>query len=162
MFTRCPAPSFLLPGSSCFAVNSSSHGPHIKGQKDRGPGQAARGIETDEQGTREEMKKGKSGQRVWRIRTGEGQGKQKQGRSMVRPGRKHRVGWGSRRGWESRDLRRQQAAWCCKICPCIHFHISEKPLRHPPSQSSASSFSSCSVFSQGHPLLRPPALSEHL
>lgn len=23
----------------------------------------------------------------------------------------------------SRGLRRQQAGWCCKICPCIHFHI---------------------------------------
>lgn len=27
-------------------MNSSSHGTHIKAQKDRGPGQAARGIET--------------------------------------------------------------------------------------------------------------------
>lgn len=139
-------------------MNSSSHGPHIKGQKDRGPGQAARGNETDEQGTREEMKRGKSGQRVWRNRMGEGQGKQKQ--SMVRDRRKHRVGWGSRRGRESRD---EKTAGCLVLQNLPMYSLSHFRKAPPtPSQSSASSFSSCSVFSQGHSLIRPPPLSEHL
>lgn len=44
--TPHPTPSFLLTGSSCFAVNSSSHGSHIKAE-DRRPGRAARGTDTE-------------------------------------------------------------------------------------------------------------------
>ena len=49
-------------------------------------------------------------------------------RRLVKDGRKLRVGQGERAEVGEQNLRRQQAGRCCKICPCIHFHFSEKPL----------------------------------
>lgn len=51
----------------------------------------------------------------------------------MRDGRKHRVGQGKRAGVGSRGVKRQRAAWCCKICPCPRFHISESPSDTPTS-----------------------------
>ena len=124
-----PTPSFLLTGSSCFAVNSSSHGSHIKAEKDRRPGRAARGTDTEM--NRAPGKRRGSRARVdmrWGELGGRGTGQAETERSLVKDGRKLRVGQGERVEVGDQNLRRQQAGRCCKICPCIHFHISEKPL----------------------------------
>lgn len=124
-----PTPSFLLTGSSCFAVNSSSHGSHIKAEKDRRPGRAARGTDTDM--NRAPGKRRESRARVdtgWGELGGRGTRQAETERSLVKDGRKLRVGQGERVEVGDQNLRRQQAGQCCKICPCIHFHISEKPL----------------------------------
>lgn len=112
MFPLCPTPSFLLTGSSCFAVNSSSHGPHIKAQKDRGPGQAARGTKTEMNGAPgKRRREGAGEERTGAMGRQDGRrtGKEEIERSLVTDGRKRRVRQGEQAEVGEKNLRRQQA-----------------------------------------------------
>lgn len=107
-----PTPSFLLTGSSCFAVNSSSHGLHMKAQKDRGPGQAARGTETEMNRTPGKRRRERVGKEwTWGVGEQDGRrtGKTEIERSSVKDGRKHRVGQEEQAEVREQNLRRQQA-----------------------------------------------------
>lgn len=103
----------------------------MKAQKDKGARAGSqRDGNRDEQGTREEEKRGNRKECTGGIGEQDGRktGKAEIEKKLGERWEEAEGGAGGTGGSQGAETRRQQAGWCCKICPCIHFHISEKPL----------------------------------